>query len=118
MSFAVADLPPPIEGPSAWYGPEMAKRNDWILTLTPAEVAEVEAATRPLAAREADIAQLSRSDFPLPTLAPKLRRILGDVLDGRGFTLIRGLPVERWSMRESATAARRSQPAVLMETFA
>ena len=104
MSVTLSDLPPPIEGPSAWYGPDMAKRDDWILTLSPAEVAEVDAATRPLAAREADIAQLHRSDFPLPTLAPKLGRILNDVLEGRGFTLIRGLPVERWSMREAATA--------------
>lgn len=104
MSFAATDLPPPIEGPSAWYGPEMAKRDDWILTLSPTEVAEVEAATGPLAAREADIARITRADFPLPTLAPKLRRVLADVLDGRGFTLLRGLPVERWSMREAATA--------------
>ncbi|MBL0898659.1 MAG: TauD/TfdA family dioxygenase [Reyranella sp.] len=29
---------------------------------------------------------------------------LAEVLIGRGFLLLRGLPVERWSMRESATA--------------
>src|SRR5690606_20534450 len=39
-----------------------------------------------------------------PTLGPKLRAVLHEVLNGRGFTLIRGLPVERWSIRESATA--------------
>ena len=27
-----------------------------------------------------------------------------EVLNGRGFLLLRGLPVERWSMREAATA--------------
>ncbi len=26
------------------------------------------------------------------------------MLNGRGFLLLRGLPVERWSMREAATA--------------
>lgn len=104
MSQVIVDLPPPIEGPSAWYGPDMAKRDDWIVTLSPAEVAEVEAAVRPLVAREADIAQLGRADFPLPTLGPKVRAVLHEVLNGRGFTLIRGLPVERWSIRESATA--------------
>lgn len=104
MSQVIVDLPPPIEGPSAWYGPDMAKRDDWIVTLSPAEVAEVEAAVGPLVAREADIAQLGRADFPLPSLGPKLRGVLHEVLNGRGFTLIRGLPVERWSIRESATA--------------
>jgi hypothetical protein len=33
-----------------------------------------------------------------------LRRILDDVLNGRGFVLLRGLPVERWSKQQSATA--------------
>jgi hypothetical protein len=32
------------------------------------------------------------------------RRVRDDVLNGRGFLLLRGLPVERWSMRQSATA--------------
>ena len=59
---------------------------------------------RPLAEREADIARITKSDFPLPTLAPKLARICDEVLNGRGFVLMRGLPVERWSIREAATA--------------
>jgi len=98
------DLPPPLKGASAWYGPEMAKRDDWILVLSPQDVAEVEAAVAPFATSDADIARIRKHDFPLPTLGPKLARILLDVLEGRGFVLIRGLPVHRWSMRESATA--------------
>jgi len=43
-------------------------------------------------------------DFHLPTLAPKLKaRVDGEVLNGRGFILLRGLPVKRWTMREAAT---------------
>jgi len=102
MSF---DLPPEQTGPAAWYGPEMARRSDWQMPLTPAEIAEVEAATKSLAAREADIAAIKPPDFPLPTLGRKLAaRVEGEVLNGRGFILLRGLPVERWTMRESATA--------------
>jgi hypothetical protein len=59
---------------------------------------------RRLADRQADIARISRADFPLPRLAPRLTRIRDELLLGRGFALMRGLPVERWSMRESATA--------------
>ncbi len=98
------DLPPPLKGASAWYGPEMAKRDDWILVLSPQDVAEVEAAVAPLATSEADIARIRKEAFPLPTLGPKLARTLLDVLEGRGFVLIRGLPVHRWSTRESAIA--------------
>ncbi|MBS0521821.1 MAG: TauD/TfdA family dioxygenase [Proteobacteria bacterium] len=99
------DLPPEQTGPAAWYGPEMTSRHDWLMMLTPAEVAEVEAAVAPLAAREADIAAITAADFPLPTLGPKLKaRVKEEVLNGRGFLMMRGLPVERWTTREAATA--------------
>jgi len=102
MSFV---LPPEQTGPAAWYGPEKAKRDDWAMALSVAEVAEIEAATERLAARDADIATIRAGDFPLPTLAAKLKaRVAAEVLNGRGFLLMRGLPVERWSMREAATA--------------
>jgi hypothetical protein len=102
MSF---ELPPQQIGPTAWYGPEMAKRDDWLMPLSAAEIAEIEAATESLVAREADIATIRASDFALPTLAAKLKaRVAQEVLNGRGFLLMRGLPVERWSIRESATA--------------
>lgn len=102
MSF---ELPPEQTGAAAWYGPEIAKRNDWIMPLGAAEVAEIEAATKALVARDADIAVLKPQDFPLPTLGATLRsRVDDEVLNGRGFLLLRGLPVERWSMREAATA--------------
>ncbi len=99
------ELPPEQTNAAAWYGPEMSRRSDWSMPLTPAEIAEVESATKALAAREADIAAITPKDFPLPTLGPRLKaRVDAEVLNGRGFLLLRGLPVERWTMRESATA--------------
>ena len=82
----------------------MAARSDWIELLSAADIAEIEAAAAPLAAREADIAAIVAADFPPPTLAPRLARIRRELLDGRGFVLLRGLPVQRWTMRLSATA--------------
>ncbi len=102
MSFV---LPPEQTGPAAWYGPEIAQRDDWLMKLDAAEVAEVEAATRALAERDADIAAITAADFPLPTLGPRLKaRVRDEVLNGRGFLMLRGLPVERWPIRWSATA--------------
>ena len=65
MSF---ELPPEQTGAAAWYGPEMAKRDDWLMPLSAAEIAEVESAATALARREADIAAITPADFPLPTL--------------------------------------------------
>src|SRR5262245_55725182 len=105
LSRMSLELPPEQSGPAAWYGPDLARRDEWLMTLGPAEVAEIEAATMPLAEREADIAAITARDFPLPALGPLLqRRVRDEVLNGRGFLLLRGLPVERWSMRHAATA--------------
>jgi hypothetical protein len=107
-SIRIDNLPPEIHGPSAWYGPDLDRRRDWIERLSPAEIAEIELATNRAIERlpnpESDLVNLGREDFPLPSLAPRLERMLGDVLTGRGFVLIRGLPVERWSKLQRAVA--------------
>jgi hypothetical protein len=100
-----AALPPEQTGAAAWYGPDMAARGEWLMTLSAADVGEIERAAEPLVARNADIAAVSAGDFPLPSLGPKLKaRVREEVLNGRGFLLMRGLPAERWSLREAATA--------------
>ena len=77
---------------------------EWSYRLSPAEVAEIEAALKSVQARGLDIAEICREDFPLPTLGPVLDRLRAEVLDGRGFVLLRGVPVEGRPIAESATA--------------
>jgi hypothetical protein len=96
---------PPIEGPSAWIGAEMRRREaEWTYRLSPSEIAEIEAAAKAVQARSLDLAEIRCEDFPLPTLGPVLDRLRTEVLDGRGFVLLRGLPVEDRPIAESATA--------------
>jgi hypothetical protein len=85
----------PIEGPSVWTGAEMRGRAaEWTYCLSPAERAEIEAAVAAVRARGIELAEIARADFPLPTLGPVLDRIRGEVLNGRGFALLRGMPVD------------------------
>jgi hypothetical protein len=92
-----------IEGPSAWIGADIARRpEEWTYHLSAADLAEIEAATA--ACRGRDIASIARDDFPLPGLGPLLERMRGELLNGRGFVLLRGLPVEGRPIAESATA--------------
>jgi hypothetical protein len=94
---------PLITGPSAWIGADLAKRPaEWTYQLSPAEIAEIEAATA--ANLKRDIATITQADFFLPTLGPVLDRLRDEVLNGRGFVLIRGLPVKERPIAESATA--------------
>src|SRR5262245_1681624 len=106
MTYSISEgLPPEVVGPSAWYGPDLdRRRNDWIAYLSPTEIVEVEKAVKRLATGHADIGSILSDDFPLPTLGLRLRDILDEVLDGRGFVLLRALPVESWTKLESAIA--------------
>jgi hypothetical protein len=101
---SIRELPPSVHGPSAWYGPDMAARRDWIVQLSEEDIAEIERAAEKLVTAQVPIPSIRREDFPLPTFGPRLRQILDEVLNGRGFVLLRGLPVERWSILQSATA--------------
>jgi hypothetical protein len=100
--------PAEIHGPSAWYGPDLDQRRDWIEDLSDADIAEIERATHAVMGRlqvpERDLVSLRKEDFPLPTLAPRLDGILDEVLTGRGLVLIHRLPVEGWSRLERAVA--------------
>jgi hypothetical protein len=94
---------PLIEGPSAWIGAEMRNREaEWTYHLSPAEIAELEAALKHALSRDLDIACIRREHFPLPTLGPALDRLRDEVLNGRGFVLLRGVPVEGRPIAESA----------------
>lgn len=97
-------LPPPVEDRSAWYGPQLAQSDEWVERLSEVEIAEVERAVRQLDEERVDFASITPADVPLPTLALRLRRMLDEVLEGRGFVLVRSLPVERWTRREAAIA--------------
>ncbi len=94
---------PLVSGKSAWLGAELAKHPEqWTYALSPRDLAEVAAAVDGV--RDRDIATVRRADFPLPTLGPTLERLREEVLNGRGFVLIRGLPVSGRPIAESAAA--------------
>jgi len=91
-----------VSGPSAWIGAELAKHPEqWMHVLSPTEIGEIEANIQRLAGRE--IADVTKADFPLRTLGPKLEAYRDELLNGRGFVVLRGLNVDR-PIAESALA--------------
>ncbi|MFF4352869.1 TauD/TfdA family dioxygenase [Streptomyces sp. NPDC001530] len=90
-------------GPSGWRGADLRATDEWLLRLSPRQLAELSEALSTARRRGVTLLRLTVADFPLPTLAGELERI-GDVLEhGRGFVLIRGIPVDRLS--EAAASA-------------
>ncbi len=97
-------LPGVIDSAAAWYGPDMESRTDWIYELTKDEIGEICSAVQTVQDRDMEITDIAQKDFTLPTLSVRLRAILSDIVHGRGFALLRGLPVSDWSIREAAIA--------------
>jgi Taurine catabolism dioxygenase TauD, TfdA family len=96
---------PLIQGPSAWLAADMRRREaEWRVHLTPPQIAEIESAVQTVRTRGLDLAAIRRQDFPLPTLGPVLDQMRADVLGGRGFAVLRGMPVVDRPIEESATA--------------
>ena len=72
--------------------------------LTGDEIAELEAAVEQLSAGGKALVEIEANDRPLRVLEPALRDWLRELDLGRGFVLVRGLPVERWGKEKSALA--------------
>ena len=97
-------LPLEVRDRSAWCGPEMMARRDWVQCLAEREIEELEEAVERLEKGQVELAAITAKDVKLPTLAPRFERVLDEVLNGRGFVLIRALPLERWTRRQTALA--------------
>ena len=93
-----------ITGPDAWRADAMRERDDWVHVLSETEIDEIGAAVEAADTGDRPIAGIGREDFQLPVFGPVLDAIREELLRGRGFVLIRGLPVERYSVRRRAIA--------------
>lgn len=94
-------LPSMIEDRSVWYATDTT---DWIEPISTDQIGEVEASVQEIERSGVEIEKITPLLVPLPTLAPRLQELLDEVLNGRGFVLIRRLPVERWTRRQAAIA--------------
>lgn len=95
----VADQP--YESPAAWKGPEIGLSGEWIYTLSGDDIAEIDAALQTVKSKRLGIPDIAKSDFPLPQFSRTLAGIEKELETGRGFILLRGIPVERYSDEDS-----------------
>ena len=93
-----------IDIPAAWYGKDMLKdTSSWMYSLTPADIAELEAAAKSFKDSGKPLGLISSELFPLMEFGDFLRQVQTDLHKGRGFKLIRGLPVSLYSAEIYAT---------------
>jgi hypothetical protein len=97
-------LPPEVTDDSAWYGSDLADRTDWIETFSHAEVDELQQAVKAIDLSKLDLVGITTENTQLPSLGPRLTQLLNQVLNGRGFVVVKGLPIQNWTRREQAIA--------------
>ena len=88
-----------LTGPDVWLGPDIQNDDDWNRELGPDSIADLDAALRHAQKAGVEI-PFGKEDFPLTAMADELEKIVAEVRNGRGFSIIRGIPRERYSDRE------------------
>lgn len=91
----------PLRIPAAWTGSDLAAREDWREVLSDEDVAELDRAVAAAKKTGKALSRLTKADFPLPTLSAKIDRWRAEISEGRGFQVLRGVPVERWPESDS-----------------
>ncbi|KXJ88080.1 taurine catabolism dioxygenase TauD [Microdochium bolleyi] len=98
-------FPRKIEGPTVWTPQQMqASSHEWIYNLEKNELDEIWQAVQDFSASGKPLTTISKASFRLPKFAPLLQQARREVLDGRGFVVLRGLPVERWGRHAAGVA--------------
>jgi len=93
------------DNPANWKGSDLAAAPErWTFELTSEELADLDRVIEQQGSRTDDLTNLTRSDLPLPALGERLDQVRVQLLDGIGLALLRGFPVERYTLREAATA--------------
>ena len=94
----------PLNVPGAWAIRDLDAAAPWRVALTRDEAEDIARATMRIAERGLEATAFVLRDFPLPVLGPRLGAVAGVLEGGRGFTVLRGIPVERWTEEETRIA--------------
>ena len=94
-------LTTPVADPSAWLSSDFATEDAYVTHLVPEEIEDIERAVAVVKKADKTAEELRHEDeFPLGAFGRRLKDVQVELEDGRGFTVLRGLPVERYDYDE------------------
>ena len=91
-----------VEGPSAWKGKDIKDDGSWIYHWSDQSIEILEQGLAAVKQKGLSAPQFTQEDFPITELAEEINYINDQLENGRGFILIRGLPIERYTDEEAA----------------
>lgn len=91
-------LKQPLTGPAAWRGADLAGDTSWLHPLSADTIAAIDTALAQVKQRGLSFPHFGRDDFPLPQhVQQALEAHANELENGKGFLVLRGLPVERYT---------------------
>lgn len=88
---------------TAWKGEDLVRDQSWKYHLDDDDLADIAAALAEVEAKGLGHGEFSKAEFPLPHLAAKLADVDDQIRNGRGFVLIKGMPVDDYSLEQVKT---------------
>jgi len=74
----------------------------WLIQLTDGDIADLEQAARHYLSLGRDIGEITKQDFPLKSFNTRLEGMKNTLLNGHGFEVLRGLPIETYTQEMAA----------------
>jgi hypothetical protein len=90
----------PIDHPGAWKVADFKTPADYTIELDAIQLQDIERAVQQIKAAGLGLADLQREHFEVRSLRPVIGEIQRQIEDGRGFVVVRRLPVEDYSKDE------------------
>lgn len=89
-----------IKGPAAWVGEELGHDQSWLHELTDIEINALDNALAQIKIPGKTFPYFTKNDFHIPELSATLNQLGEELEGGRGFSVMRGLPVDRYTEDE------------------
>lgn len=89
-----------VTGPSVWRGSELVDDQSWVHQLSDETLTVIDRALDHLKRRGLSFPHFDKDDFPIHALEVELQRYSEELENGKGFLLLRGLPVSGYSAED------------------
>lgn len=90
----------PVRDASVWNGSDLLSDRVWECTLERDDLSQLEVALSKTRKNGLELTQITKEEFLLPTLGPRISQIGEELRNGRGFFLLHGFPVSEYSYED------------------
>ncbi|TFK36380.1 hypothetical protein BDQ12DRAFT_609947 [Crucibulum laeve] len=94
-------FPQKLESPLVWKGSDWMDESQWVYELNESQLKEIDDAVKYFNALNQPLGYVSPTTFPLPTLSPILSELSKELHTGRGFFVLRTIPVSSYSKKDA-----------------